>query len=177
MPISSTSFLRGFAFPYKKTWASHCIAAHTLSPADTRLSPQHWLGAAGCDSRAGLVRFPLAQADDELWHGEATRGCAWRFEPLTSILSVSHAPQTHHSHESSISHLADYEFAYARSAPRLRSTGAIFACVILVRSFFLRTNPCAQLCTCSVPSCCRVVPCGYCGMRHVSWSSCVMNWA
>ena len=134
-------------------------------------------GAAGCDSRGRLVRFLLAHADDELWHGEATRGCAWRFEPLTSILSVSHAPHTHHSHESSISHLADYEFAYARSAPRLRSTGAIFACVILVRSFFLRTNPCAQLCTCSVPSCCRVVPCGYCGMRHVSWSSCVMNWA
>ena len=56
-----------------------------LSPADTRLSPQHWLGAAGCNSRAGLVRFLLAQADDELWHGEATRGCAWFFEPSTML--------------------------------------------------------------------------------------------
>ena len=44
-------------------------AAYTLSPADTRLSPQHWLGAAGCNSRAGLVRFTLAQADYDLGHG------------------------------------------------------------------------------------------------------------
>ena len=55
--------------PYKKTWASRCITAHTLSPTDTRLSPQHWLGAAGCNSRAGLARFTLAQADYELGHG------------------------------------------------------------------------------------------------------------
>ena len=40
-----------------------------LSPADTRLSPQHWLGAAGCNSRAGLVRFTLAQAAYDLGHG------------------------------------------------------------------------------------------------------------
>ena len=31
---------------------------------------------------------------DELWHGEATRGCAWRFEPLTSSQSPTRLTRT-----------------------------------------------------------------------------------
>ena len=84
-----------FTLPYKKTWGEslHCCA-YTLSPADTRLSPQHWLGAAGCHSRAGLVRFTPAQADRTMSSvTEATRWYALHIEPSTFISSrASRAP-------------------------------------------------------------------------------------
>ena len=69
VPFSSPSFWRGLHFPVQKHLGDSLHGfAYTLSPADTRLSPQHWLGAAGCNSRAGLG-FTLAQADYELGHG------------------------------------------------------------------------------------------------------------
>ena len=71
-----------YTSPYKNTWGESLHrCAYILSPADTRLSPQHWLGAAGCDSRAGLVRFTHAQANHELGHGGNERVCVWHIEP------------------------------------------------------------------------------------------------
>ena len=58
-----------FASPYKITWASRCIAVHTLCPAGRGPALSLVLGVAGCNSRAGLVRFMLAQAEYELGHG------------------------------------------------------------------------------------------------------------
>ena len=58
-----------FASPYKITWESRCIAVHTLCPAGRGPALGLVLGVAGCNSRAGLVRFMLAQADYELGHG------------------------------------------------------------------------------------------------------------
>ena len=64
-----------FAFPYKNTWATRCIPAHTLCPAGRGPALSLMLGVAGCNSRAGLVRFPHAQADYELGHGGHDRVC------------------------------------------------------------------------------------------------------
>ena len=120
-------FGKVFTSPYKNTWSEslHCCA-YTLSPADTRLSPQHWLGAAGCNSRAGLVRFPLAQADGELGHRETTRGYAWRFEPSTLIIHISTKWHMHHRHESTIFHQAYCDFAFVIFASRTCLLGANF---------------------------------------------------
>ena len=94
--------------PYKKTWGEslHCCA-YTLSPADTRLSPQHWLGAAGCNSRAGLVRFSLAQAAYELSHGGYERvrcaacthtRCACRGLGVVRMHMLTHTNMGTHTH-------------------------------------------------------------------------------
>ena len=90
--------LQGSLLPRTNLLGQVGIAVHTLSPADTRLSPQHWLGTAGCNSRAGLVRFTLAQADYELGHGGNERFALGALNPRPSY---PHAHHTHHSHESS----------------------------------------------------------------------------
>ena len=112
--------------------------AYSLYPADTRSSPQPRAGGAGCNSRAGLVRFTLAQADYELGHGGNETFALWALNPRPSY---PHAHHTHHSHESSASStLADCDFAYASLAPRQRSTGATCACIIFAGSSLPRTN-------------------------------------
>ena len=55
--------------PYKITCAGRGIAAHALCPAGRGPALSLVLGVAGCNSRAGLVRFTPAQADYELGHG------------------------------------------------------------------------------------------------------------
>ena len=96
------------------------LRAYTLSPADTRLSPQHWLGAAGCNSRAGLVRFTLAQADYELGHeGHDRVRCAARLH--ARMHTPDHLCPRAVAHTRSII-ITEYEFACVHSAPRRRGS-------------------------------------------------------
>jgi hypothetical protein len=91
------------------------------------------LRVAGCNSRAGLVRFPLALADYELG-ARLRRQREARLAHRTLALQPSCPGHTQHSHECSIIHLADCVFAHACLAPRPCLTRSIFACVILAGS-------------------------------------------
>lgn len=90
----------------------------------------------GCISRSSSTRREFASAVSlrfELMHPTSiTRTIAMRAPSFIVII-----------------HRVDCDFACARSAPRPRSTSAIFACVILAGSLFHHTNPLA-LSTCDV---------------------------
>ena len=70
MPILSTSFLWGLYFAVQKHLGDLLQRYATLStPRTPGPALSFVLGVAGCNSRAGLVRFMLAQAAYDLGHG------------------------------------------------------------------------------------------------------------
>ena len=77
--------------PYKITCAGRCIAAHALCPAGRGPALSLVLGVAGCNSRAGLVRFMHAQADYETREGALRPTPAHAFAHLLRLCPRAHA--------------------------------------------------------------------------------------
>ena len=139
-PISSTSFWQGLYFAVQKDLDDSLHrCAYSLYPADTRSSPQSRAEGRRVQlpGGAGSIRACTGRLRARSQRQRNGTHCASNPRP-----SYPHAHHTQHSHEGSIN-LADCVFAHACLAPRPRSTGAIFACVIFAGSLSPRTNPCA----------------------------------
>ena len=137
------------------------------------------LRVAGCNSRAGLVRFPLAQADYELGYVGNER-YAWRIEPSPPF--NPHAPATRNIAMSVASSTLLTVFLRMPAWRPGRVQQVPFLRASFWRGLYLQTQhrpvPAGSLFGRLVVRL-RFYACGCCVLVSwlVSWSSCVLNMA
>ena len=126
--------------PYKITCAGRCIAAHALCPAGRGPALSLVLGVAGCNSRAGLVRFMHAQANYETREGALRPTPAHAFAHLLRLCPRAHAhrsPPVPSSSLTMILRVPAWRPGRVRQVPILRASfwrGLYFAVQIHLRS-------------------------------------------